>query len=119
MDNAVPQSPQAPRTPTVAEVRARVQDHVRNAPPRRISAEYVSEINRYKRWVEQNRLVRDGKYLTRDNVNLYFTSVQQIRNCVASTGGRVINALQAYADREEYAGADTQFQIRNAIVEQG
>jgi hypothetical protein len=113
MDNAIPRSPQ---TPTVAEVRARVKETARITLPRPLDRTYHREIENYKQWVEQQRLVRDGKYITRDNVDLYFAEVQQHRLVKAATGRRVVNALQAYADMVEYTGAEDKFVVDSAIV---
>lgn len=115
MDNAIPRTPQTPRTPTVAEVRARVQANARNAPRRPVDRSYTREIENYKRWVERQRLIRDGKYITRDNIDLYFTETQQTRLVKANTGRRVVAALQVYAN-DEYAGAEEKFVVDSPTV---
>ena len=111
-----PPSPQAPRTPTVAEVRARVQANAQNAPRRAVDRSYTREIENYKQWVATQRLVRDGKYITRDNVDLYFTETQQNRLVKPNTGRRVVAALQVCAD-EEYAGSAEKFVVDSPTVQ--
>jgi hypothetical protein len=116
MDNAIPRSPQAPPPPTVDEVRARIQENARIVLPRRLDRTYTDEIEKYKRWVRQHGLVREDKYITRENVDLYFTEVQQYRLVKPGTGRRVVNALQAHADIVEYAGAEVRFVVDSATV---
>ena len=113
----MPRAPRSPRrAPTVAEVRARVEEHARTGLARRVDATYNQEIAKYKTWVEGKNVVRDGKYLTRDNVDWYFTEVQQYRLVTPNTGRRVVSALQHYASREEYAGAEESFVVESATV---
>jgi hypothetical protein len=76
------------------------------------------ESNKYKKWVDEQRLVRHGKYVTRDNIDLYFTEVQKDRLVNVNTGQRVASALKAYATDVEYAGTADGFCVESNTVKQ-
>ena len=113
-----PQTPTTPRTPasTNPETRERVINAARAIPPRKIDNTYKNEIKNYKKFIDKERLVENGKYLTRDNVDLYFTTVQQTRLVTVNTGRRVVSALQSYADNVEYAGDAKGFCVESKVV---
>ena len=81
---------------------------------------YVSEWRRYKEWVVDERaagIIPDGpKFLTRENVDLYFSEIIVNRMVVANTARRVVSALQVFADEEEYTDGSETFTIESATV---
>jgi hypothetical protein len=106
------------RTPTTPEIRERTRNNAQDVAPRKVDTTYKYEINKYKKWVDEQRLIRHGKYVTRDNIDLYFTEVQKDRLVNGNTGRRVVSALQAYATDVEYAGTADGFCVESNTVKQ-
>ena len=78
---------------------------------------YESEFDRYKAWVDDNGFVDpdDGKYITRNNVDLYFSEhVAVERDGTTGTIKRILQALQWYSKNKEHAGSE--FHVESAIV---
>ena len=67
---------------------------------------YNSEWKRYKKFVDESRaeekLQPGAKYLTRDNVDLYFGEKVAYREIVPDSARRVVSALQWFADHAEH-----------------
>jgi hypothetical protein len=86
-----------PRSPTTPEIQeGMLENKAWDVAPRKVDTTYKYEINKYKKWVDEQRLVRHGKYVTRDNIDLYITEVQKDQLVNINTGQCVISALQAY-----------------------
>ena len=70
--------------------------------PRHLDDSYVREIHYFEDWVftmrAQNKLPMNGVRLTRENVDLYFTSVVVERRLNHNSTRRVENALQWLVD---------------------
>jgi hypothetical protein len=73
-----------------------------DARPLHQSAAYTQIQNHYKEWCTARRLVRQEGghiyYLTRENVDLYFTSEVVDMTITPDSIGRIHSALQKYAD---------------------
>jgi hypothetical protein len=112
-----PTTPPIPRTP---EIRLRIQEEVRNVAngsKQKADKTYTTEINKYKKWIDgKEDLFRNGKYLSRENVDFYFAEVQSTQDCVSNTGRRVVSALQYYADNVEFAGDADGFKVESHVV---
>lgn len=106
--------------PTTEEITVREQviNTARAVLPRRAADNtYKYEIKKYKDWAGKLDSVKNGgKYLTRDNVDLYFTDVQKDRLVTVNTGRRVVSALQFFADTDEYAGDAVGFRVESNVV---
>ena len=67
---------------------------------------YISEWNRYRTWVTQMRvqnvIPHGPKFLTRENVNLYFSECIIDRKVNPDGARRVVSALQRFANNIEY-----------------
>lgn len=117
MDDTTHPIPQAPTSP---DVRERVIQGARAVLPlRKVDKTYDFEIKKYKQWVDGQRAANaltDGKYLTRNNVDLYFVEVQSDRLVTVNTGRRVVSALQHFADTVEYAGDADGFRVESSTV---
>ena len=104
------------RAPTTPEIRERVINAARAVLPRKkVDKTYKYEIKNYKAWVEKQNVVKNGKYLTRENVDWYFADVQLKRNVEVNTARRVVSALQHLAN-EEYAGEKDGFCVESNTV---
>ena len=114
MSNASQQRP----VPTTPELRERIINTARAVPKKKIDKTYEYEIKKYKTWVDEQNLERHGKYLTRENVDLYFAEVQKDRLVTVNTGRRVVSALQSYAKNVEYAGDAEGFTVESNTVKQ-
>jgi len=84
---------------------------------------YRVEINRYKVWVIQQRqlhtIPNGPKFLTRSNVDLYFsTSIANRGEISAESARRAVCSLQKFADQTEYCGLE-KFVIENEAVKRG
>lgn len=113
------------RLPANSEVRERViRLSQQTIPNKNVDKTYKNEIAKYKEWVDKEQLEKvNGKYLSRDNVDLYFTQVQQSRLVTHNTGRRVVSALQSFADNDEYLGSEVGFivdcqHVRNMLKAQ-
>jgi hypothetical protein len=58
-------------------------------------------------------------FLTRNNIDLYFSRVISCRAGVKNTIGRVLNAFHWYADNREYIGRNPPFVIESDITARG
>lgn len=67
---------------------------------------YQKEWRNFRAYIDnernENRLPAGPKYLSRQNVDLYFTEVVAERYCVPDTARRVVPALQWYSTYEEH-----------------
>ena len=81
---------------------------------------YASEFKRFKKFVleDENLTTVSAPFITRENINHYFTRVIAVRLGVRNTIGRVVNALQWFADNREYLGSSTHFIVKNKVVEE-
>ena len=108
---------------TAADVaeRARVHTHNNtNRSRRENDRTYTSEWNRYCQWVLANReasLIPSGtKYLTRENVDLFFSQEVVNRIVVPDTARRVVSSLQRFADDVEYTDGSVEFSVDSPVV---
>ena len=89
---------------TIAEQNPVVQD-----------ATYTNEQNQFIYWVEARReegyIPPGDKYLTRENVDAYFTMVVVHMTKKPDSARRIVSSLQKLADRVEYAGEVTRFVV--------
>ena len=76
---------------------------------------YDSEWRRYRAWValqRQNGVIPHGtKFLTRENVDLFFSSEVVNRQVQPNTARRVVSSLQRFADDVEYIDGSELFQV--------
>jgi hypothetical protein len=81
---------------------------------------YETEWNKYVTWVNKQRLSNvipcGPKFLTRENVDLYFSEVVVHRKVVPDTARRVVSALQMYADDDEYTDGSVTFIVESQVV---
>lgn len=81
---------------------------------------YNSEWRRYRAWValqRHNALIPNGpKFLTRENVDYFFSSEVVNRQVVPNTARRVVSSLQRFADDEEYIDGSELFVVDSPIV---
>jgi Centromere DNA-binding protein complex CBF3 subunit, domain 2 len=81
---------------------------------------YVLEWRRYRAWVtllRRNGVIPEGpKYLTREIVDLYFSSEVVNRQVCPSTAGRVVAALQRFAEDEEYIDGGEVFVVKQSDI---
>jgi Centromere DNA-binding protein complex CBF3 subunit, domain 2 len=107
-------------TTTEADVAERTREHaVANAlrvSTDSVDASYKREWKNFKQWFAEQvvkglLLPSAGKFLTRANVDAYFTEVVVNRKVAPTTARRVVSALQTFADREEYADCAIKFKV--------
>jgi len=86
---------------------------------------YSREWTKFKVFIDQKRQEKivplpHDLYLTRDNVDLYFSTVIRDRECVPDSARRVVSALQFFANREEHVTAigQPEFNVESPIVKQ-
>ena len=86
----------------------------------RIDKSYTRAWIKLKQCVDQERakgVLAAGKYLTRENVDFYFsTVVSESLNLNPDSARRVVAALQKYSDLEEHALAAEPFVVDSPIV---
>jgi Centromere DNA-binding protein complex CBF3 subunit, domain 2 len=100
---------------TVAEL-ARENTAINSQRSRRVNDRtYTLEWRRYRAWValqRQNSIIPAGpKYLTRENVDLFFSSEVVNRQVIPETARRVVSSLQRFADDEEYIDGSEVFKV--------
>ena len=93
-----------------ASIHAASVGNVRDTAPK-ADASYIREWNRFKSFVDARRgnhqLPHGDKYLTRNNVDLYFTTVVAHRNNVMpESARRVVSALQYFSRFDEHPTSD-------------
>lgn len=116
-----PVLPAAEAQPTPAERLADATDanlqHVLDNT--QIDNTYVREWRKFREWIdderENGRIPAGPKYITRENVDLYFAEVVAFKNTTTDTAARVAQALQKYADVLEHQG-EARFVVRNDSV---
>ena len=108
---------------TAADVAERARVHTynnTNRSRRENDRTYTSEWNRYCQWVLANReasLIPSGtKYLTRENVDLFFSQEVVNRIVVPDTARRVVSSLQRFADDVEYTDGSVEFSVDSPVV---
>ena len=81
---------------------------------------YISEYNRYCLWVaEQPELhTSEAPFITRTNVDHYFTRVVSARLGTRNTVRRCVSSLQWYASHREHIGEDPAFVVASPDVEE-
>jgi hypothetical protein len=81
---------------------------------------YENEWKKYFTWVNKQRLNNvipyGPKFLTRENVDLYFSEVVVHRQVVPYTARRAVSALQMYADDDEYTDGSVTFIVESPVV---
>ena len=79
---------------------------------------YVRAWKKFTTFVDQEReagrLPRGEKYLTRDNVDLWFSVEIRRKNCSHANARRNVSALQYYANNDEHIGGN--FMVDNSTV---
>jgi len=82
---------------------------------------YTNEYNRYVKWVKsQPALLTNAEpFLTRRNIDHYFTRVVAVRAGIANTANRTLNALKWYARMREHPNADPPFDCMSRHVKAG
>lgn len=77
---------------------------------------YANEYDRFIAWVDEHGVVEeDGKYITRLNVDLYFTEhVAFYRTGTSGTIKRIVQGLQWFSSKKENPGSG--FLVENAVV---
>jgi hypothetical protein len=80
---------------------------------------YTSEFNRFTDWVQSEPDLNTpvAPFLTRINVNHYFTRVIARRTCDPKGIGRVANALNWYGTHREHVGATPEFECKSSAVD--
>lgn len=108
---------------TAADVaeRARVNTHNNtNRSRRENDRTYTSEWSRYRQWVLRQRDARTippgPKYLTRENIDLFFSQEVCNRIVVPDTARRVVSSLQRFADDLEYTDGSVEFSVDSPVV---
>jgi hypothetical protein len=99
--------PLPPTQTTVASLARQLTLTNSLATPRVVEKTYQREWKKYNLWVTMNRqnnvLPAGDKYLTRENVDLYFSHVVANRHDIQpETARRTMNSLQSYADNVEF-----------------
>ena len=82
---------------------------------------YTSEFERFKKWIRsQPNLGPDaqGSFLTRKNIDHYFTRVCATRKGKVNTLRRCVNSLEWYAKNRDHIGATPKFIVRSPAVDQ-
>lgn len=113
--------PPAPVTAEDVAERARV--HTQNnsdRTPRKNDSTYISEWHRYQLWVLKQRsdhiIPAGDTYLTRENVDLFFSAEVANRQVNPDTARRVVSSLQRYADDVEYTDGSVVFTVESVFV---
>jgi hypothetical protein len=113
----------AAEPPTAASVaeQARQNTHQNTQGAKRTTDRtYKNEWKNYVAWViqkrESNVIPLGPKFLTRENVDLYFSEVVVHRRVNPNTARRVVSALQIYADDEEYTDGSITFVVESPVV---
>ena len=80
---------------------------------------YTSEYKRFSDWVKTQPALATAvaPFLTRRNVDHYFTRVISCRNGCPNSMGRIVNALDWYAKHREHVGANPAFKCRSPLVD--
>ena len=80
---------------------------------------YTSEYNRFVAWVQNQPYLgtQEAPFLTKTNVEHYFSTVIACRHGCPNTIGRVLNSLEWYASHREHVGTQPAFVVRTDIVE--
>ena len=83
-------------------------------------AAYQSEFNRYVEWVlsQPDLGTPAAPFLTRNNVDHYFTRVIAIRKGSRNTIRRVMNSLDWFGTHREHISASPKFKSISPVVEQ-
>ena len=88
-----------------------------NIPQRAQDRTYLSEIRRFKEWVDLQRanniIPQAERYISRENVDLFFATVIAHRVVTPQTARRTVNALQTFA-RDEYLGNQEPFMVEGS-----
>ena len=89
--------------------------------PLKVDVTYQREWKKYISWVTTNRqnnvLPPGDKYLTRSNVDLYFSHIVAARHdIIPDTARRTMSSLQSYADNVEYIDGTEKFEMESIIV---
>lgn len=110
-----------PSHATVAE-RARQATVANNErAPEDYDRTYANEWRNYCAWIDQmrhqNTIPPGDRYLTRENVDLYFSTVVVDRMVQPTTTRRVVSALQKFADIREYIDGTEKFIVDSISVE--
>ena len=83
---------------------------------------YVNEWNRFRRFIEAKRATNSDQvttglhFLTRQNVDHYFSTDVAQRKISGDSARRVVSALQYYAGHHEYAGMEVEFKVPSNVV---
>ena len=82
---------------------------------------YANEWKNYSTWVDQmrhqNMIPPGDRYLTRENVDLYFSTVVVNRMVQPTTTRRVVSALQKFAEIREYIDGTETFTVDSVAVQ--
>jgi len=107
---------------SVAELARREAVRLHRCAPKKQDTTYLAEQQRYCFWVNdmrrQNLIPPGDRFLTRENVDLYFTRVIAGKTFKPESARRVVSALQWYADQIEYAGDPQGFQVDQKVVKE-
>jgi len=114
-------NPQQPITTADVAEQARVNTLNNSQRSRRANdSTYVREWRNYRAWVTlkraQNLIPYGLKYITRENIDLYFSEVVAHRRINPDSARRVVSSLQRYADDEEYCDGSETFRIESPSV---
>ena len=94
-----------PTTTQQDTVAANQEESVRILLNAKEKSTYRSEWKRYKKWLASKQIGPDesGRFITRDNLNLYFTGhIAKERSGNRDTVQRAANSIQWYADHREH-----------------
>jgi hypothetical protein len=85
------------------------------------NSKYASEWKKYKKWITQSTAVAtpvDGqKWLTKNNLDVYFEQQVRLRLGNKNSTRTVMNALQWFADYQEHVGSDPKFIVGSPRIE--
>ena len=108
---------------TADDVAERARAHTlnnSNRTPRDNDRSYASEWKNYCAWVSEHRanniLPAGPKYLTRENVDLYFSERVVNRTITPESARRVVSSLQRFADDVEYVDGTVTFTVDSVVV---
>jgi hypothetical protein len=113
--------PLPPTQTTVASLAQQLTLRNSLATPKKVDKTYQREWKKYIFWVTTNRqnnvLPAGDKYLTRANVDLYFSHVVANRHDILpDTARRTLSSLQSYADNVEYIDGAEKLDLESIIV---
>jgi hypothetical protein len=112
--------PDPPKAASVAERACQNTHHNTQGVKRTKDETYQNEWKNYVAWVtlkcENNVIPVGPKFLTHENVNLYFSEVVAHRQVIPNMARRVLSALQIYADDEEYTDGSVTFVVESPVV---